>query len=223
MKNLSKQDRVVSRTASDVERRYRLSRIVPLEEEMQNKVEKEDGMGLSTNDFTNRQKRKLDYIEEQAQANVIEQINVNGKKQTVTNKIVNLEIVEDNLTGNNTDKAPSQRAVNEKLKMNITELTKDTSKATTSKPVTINLNDSINNYDMIYVSLSGDGNHMDQMVFLPSFLLPSNFNIKSGDAYNVSGHCKFPTDKTFTVTPTSSKGWDGVSISAVLGINFYKK
>ena len=86
MKNLSKQDRSVARTAPDVEKRYRLNAIRPLQEDVEemkldmvvdsalsststhpvenqvitkalaNKVNNEEGKGLSTNDFTKTDK-----------------------------------------------------------------------------------------------------------------------------------------------------------------------
>lgn len=57
-----------------------------------NKVDKVSGKGLSTNDFTNTLKNKLDNIAAGAQVNVIEGVNVNGTAVTPTNKIVNLTI-----------------------------------------------------------------------------------------------------------------------------------
>ena len=57
-----------------------------------NKVDKVSGKGLSTNDFTNTLKNKLDGIAAGAQVNVIEGVNVNGTAVTPTNKIANLTI-----------------------------------------------------------------------------------------------------------------------------------
>lgn len=59
---------------------------------LNNKVDKVSGKGLSTNDFTNTLKNKLDGIETGAQVNVIEGVNVNGTAVTPTNKIVNLTV-----------------------------------------------------------------------------------------------------------------------------------
>lgn len=122
MKNLSKQDRAVARTAPDVERRYRLNKIEPLQQdvdelkqdivvdsklsassehpvenrvittELAKKVTKEENKGLSTNDFTNEYKSKLDGVEKNAQVNAIEKIKVNGTEQTITNKTVNISV-----------------------------------------------------------------------------------------------------------------------------------
>jgi len=50
---LNKRDINVPRTPSDVERRFKLN-------DIENKVEKEEGKGLSTNDFTNEYKNKVD-------------------------------------------------------------------------------------------------------------------------------------------------------------------
>ena len=57
-----------------------------------NKVDKVSGKSLSTNDFTNALKNKLDGIAAGAQVNVIEGVNVNGAAVTPTNKIVNLTV-----------------------------------------------------------------------------------------------------------------------------------
>lgn len=59
---------------------------------LNNKVDKESGKGLSTNDFTNAYKTKLDGIAANAQVNVIEGITVNSTAVPLTNKIANLTI-----------------------------------------------------------------------------------------------------------------------------------
>lgn len=56
------------------------------------KVSKEDGKGLSTNDFTNELKSKLEGIESNAEVNKIETIKVNNVTQTITNKTVNITV-----------------------------------------------------------------------------------------------------------------------------------
>ena len=48
-------------------------------DELNNKVDKEVGKGLSTNDFTNADKNKLDDIESGAEVNVIDDIKVDGE------------------------------------------------------------------------------------------------------------------------------------------------
>lgn len=55
-----------------------------------NKVDKVDGKGLSTNDYTSNEKTKLANIEAQAQVNVLEGIQVAGTTISATNKIVNI-------------------------------------------------------------------------------------------------------------------------------------
>lgn len=57
---------------------------------MANKVEKVEGKDLSTNDFTNREKAKLNTIELNAQENKIEKIKIDGVEQEIKDKIVNL-------------------------------------------------------------------------------------------------------------------------------------
>lgn len=59
---------------------------------LNNKVDKVSGKGLSTNDFTNTYKTKLDGIATGAQVNVIEGITVNSTAVPLTNKIANLTI-----------------------------------------------------------------------------------------------------------------------------------
>lgn len=59
---------------------------------LNNKVDKVSGKGLSTNDFTNAYKTKLDGIATGAQVNVIEGITVNSTAVPLTNKIANLTI-----------------------------------------------------------------------------------------------------------------------------------
>lgn len=56
------------------------------------KVDKVDGMGLSSNDFTDSLLSKLDAIEEKAQVNVIEKVNVGGSILDAINKVVEIPI-----------------------------------------------------------------------------------------------------------------------------------
>lgn len=57
-----------------------------------NKVDKETGKGLSSNDYTANEKTKLAGIAAGAQANVLEGIQRNGSTVTVTNKIANISV-----------------------------------------------------------------------------------------------------------------------------------
>lgn len=56
------------------------------------KVDKVDGKGLSSNDYTTAEKTKLAGISEGAQANVLEGIQKNGQTVTITNKIANISV-----------------------------------------------------------------------------------------------------------------------------------
>lgn len=56
------------------------------------KVDKEEGKGLSTNDFTNLDKAKLNTIQVGAEVNKIEIIAVNGTNQQIDNKRVNITV-----------------------------------------------------------------------------------------------------------------------------------
>lgn len=57
-----------------------------------NKVDKVDGKGLSSNDFTSSEKTKLANIASGAQVNVLEGIQKNGTTVTITNKIANITV-----------------------------------------------------------------------------------------------------------------------------------
>lgn len=63
-----------------------------LQGNIDNKVDKVGGKGLSTNDYTTAEKTKLTGIAEGAQVNVIEEIQVNGTKVTPSAKKVNITI-----------------------------------------------------------------------------------------------------------------------------------
>jgi len=56
------------------------------------KVDKVDGKGLSTNDYTSDEKTKLANVAAGAQVNVLEGIQKNGTNVTVTNKIANITV-----------------------------------------------------------------------------------------------------------------------------------
>lgn len=57
-----------------------------------NKVDKESGKGLSANDYTDAEKTKLSGIAANAQANVIESVEVDGTALTPSSKTVNIDL-----------------------------------------------------------------------------------------------------------------------------------
>ena len=71
-----------------------------LKDALLGKVDKEDGKGLSANDFTDQDKSKLDNIESGAQVNLIESISINGDAQNINQKNVDVivPLVDDTLT-----------------------------------------------------------------------------------------------------------------------------
>jgi hypothetical protein len=121
-KELLKQDRSGARRPADVERKYRLGIIEPTAEDVEelkemievdsflstssihpvqnkvitnalnNKANKEEGKGFSTNDYTTVEKNKLANIEANAQVNKIEGVYINGSELTPTNKKVNIYV-----------------------------------------------------------------------------------------------------------------------------------
>ena len=60
----------------------------------ESKVDKEPGKGLSTNDYSNSEKEKLKGIEENAQRNIIEEVDLNGVKIDPINKTISIDTVE---------------------------------------------------------------------------------------------------------------------------------
>ena len=61
-------------------------------DDLENKVDKVDGKGLSANDFSNVAKAKLDGVAEGAQVNVLESVKVNGAALAVTAKGVDITV-----------------------------------------------------------------------------------------------------------------------------------
>lgn len=59
-------------------------------------MDKVNGKGLSSNDYTSEEKTKLANIAENAQVNVLEGIQVNGASVTPTNKIANINVPTNN-------------------------------------------------------------------------------------------------------------------------------
>ena len=57
-------------------------------------MDKEPGKGLSTNDYSNSEKEKLKGIEENAQRNIIEEVDLNGVKIDPINKTISIDTVE---------------------------------------------------------------------------------------------------------------------------------
>lgn len=57
-------------------------------------VEKETGKGLSSNDFTNAYRTKLDGIESEAEVNIIEKVKVNNIDLPIENKEVNINLTD---------------------------------------------------------------------------------------------------------------------------------
>ena len=56
------------------------------------KVDKVEGKGLSTNDYTTAEKEKLSNVEAGAEVNIIESVKVNGVAQEVTSKAVDIDM-----------------------------------------------------------------------------------------------------------------------------------
>lgn len=105
--------------------------------ELGNKVSKEDGKGLSTEDYTTAEKTKLGGIQTGAQVNVIESVKVNGIAQEADGKAVNIAVPTKVSQLNNDSKFQTETEVTSKVnsavadKVNQTQMTSAISAATT--------------------------------------------------------------------------------------------
>lgn len=88
-----------TRTLSLATGKITQDKIAGLAETLAKKVDAEAGKGLSTNDFTNDLKSKLDAIEAGAQANVIENVSMNGEALVIAEKGVNIPLATNTTVG----------------------------------------------------------------------------------------------------------------------------
>lgn len=88
-----------TRTLSLATGKITQDKIAGLAEALAKKVDAEAGKGLSTNDFTNDLKSKLDAIEAGAQANVIENVSMNGEALVIAGKGVNIPLATNTTVG----------------------------------------------------------------------------------------------------------------------------
>lgn len=70
----------------------KIKNVFATKDSLNDKVDKVDGKGLSTNDYTTAEKNKLSGVASGAQVNVIETVKVNGAALTPTSKAVNITV-----------------------------------------------------------------------------------------------------------------------------------
>lgn len=105
--------------------------------ELGNKVSKEDGKGLSTEDYTTAEKTKLSGVQTGAQVNVIESVKVNGVAQGIDGKAVDIAVPTKVSQLSNDSKFQTEAEVTGKVnsavadKVNRTQMTSAISAATT--------------------------------------------------------------------------------------------
>ena len=107
-----------------------------------NKVDKETGKGLSSNDYTSAEKTKLANIEAQAQVNKLEGIQVSGTTISATNKIVNIPTATQSAAGAmSADDKKKLDGVSTGAQVNVIETVKvnGTSQTVTGKAVDISV------------------------------------------------------------------------------------
>lgn len=85
-----KTNKVISIIASNTDEQYPSAKAVYTG--LSGKVDKIDGKGLSTNDYTTTEKNKLNGIAEGAQVNVLEGVKVNGTGLVATDKVVDITV-----------------------------------------------------------------------------------------------------------------------------------
>ena len=88
-----------------------LSDQTDLQNALNDKVDKEIGKGLSSNDFTTTEKNKLAGIESGAEVNVLEGVKINNNDLTITNKKVNI-VMDTTFNPSSTNAAQSQAIAN---------------------------------------------------------------------------------------------------------------
>ena len=88
-----------TRTLSLATGKITQDKIAGLAETLAKKVDAEAGKGLSANDFTNDLRPKLDAIEAGAQANVIENVSMNGEALVIAEKGVNIPLATNTTVG----------------------------------------------------------------------------------------------------------------------------
>ena len=88
-----------TRTLSLATGKITQDKIEGLAEALGKKVDAEEGKGLSSNDFTNDLKSKLDAIEAGAQVNIIENVKMNGEALSIAEKGVNIPLATNTTIG----------------------------------------------------------------------------------------------------------------------------
>lgn len=109
------------------------------------KVDKVDGKGLSTNDYTTDEKNKLANIEENAQVNVIESVKVNGVTASITGKEASVTIEAgkiDTIKVNGTAQTITDKAVDISVPTKVSDITND-SKFQTDTEVQAKIDDAL--------------------------------------------------------------------------------
>lgn len=74
-------------------------KVTDLTTALDSKVDKVEGKGLSTNDFTNELKTKLDGIQAEAQTNVLESVKLNGQALPISEKAVDIPVASSTVLG----------------------------------------------------------------------------------------------------------------------------
>lgn len=100
------------------------------------KVDKVDGKGLSTNDYTTDEKTKLNGIAAGAQVNTIESITVNGTAATITDKAASVTIDTGKINKiqvNGTEQTITNKVVNISVPTNNNQLTNGAGYQTSSE------------------------------------------------------------------------------------------
>lgn len=89
---------------------------------LEGKVDKVDGKGLSSNDFTTAEKTKLENIAANAEVNVIEKVQIAGVDLSITDKTVNIPVGGESLGVVKSSTAENEVAISSEGKMSVNSL-----------------------------------------------------------------------------------------------------
>jgi hypothetical protein len=148
------------------------------------KVDKVSGKGLSTNDFTNALKTKLDGIAAGAQANVIETVKVNGSALTPVSKAVDVSIPITGIKVNGTAVTPVNRVVDIEVQQGSFTRTTQKLASAVSAGTAITVPSHVVNSGSLLVFHNGvlcESGANEQYVDYSSTSVKFNYNLPAGD------------------------------------------
>lgn len=155
-----------------------------------NKVDKVSGKQLSTNDFTNDYKSKVDGIASGAQVNVIESVKVNGTAQAISAKSVNITVPTKTSQLTNDSSFATQTYVNQQIGA-IDKLKKSIVSALPSSNI------DANTIYLVPKSSTESGNYYDEYMYINS-----KWELIGNSKTDMTGFVKKQTYQNPALTPS---------------------